>query len=173
MLRYRTLFATMKHYDLAMLVCGDRNWSNFYIVHYALTTLIQTILKKDAMSDETAGNVLVIEGEARGADSHAATFAKHHTSLKCVNIDLNPFPADWSVGKSGGPIRNKNMLDHLIASESERKMVIAFHSNIKASKGTLNMLKLAAKNNILYRRFYEDISANGGYNSISNESLPS
>lgn len=72
---------------------------------------------------------LLIEGGAKGADFMAREFAKWQ------GIPVKTFSADWDrLGKSAGPIRNKQMLD-----EGKPDLVVAF----EGGKGTANMVRQA------------------------------
>jgi len=105
---------------MRLLVCGDRHWTDY--------NTIRRVIKE--YSPE-----VVIEGEARGADSLARLAAES------LNIPVIKFPAQWDLyGRAAGPIRNKQMLE-----EGKPDMVLAFHDNTQASKGTKNMVMLARK----------------------------
>lgn len=81
---------------------------------------------------------LVIEGEAKGADLLASDAAFY------FGIPVLRFPADWDkYGRAAGPIRNTQML-----KEGKPDLVVAFHDNINASKGTLNMVQQARKQSV-------------------------
>lgn len=109
---------------MKILVCGDRNYS-------AIWTIYDVLSKLDR-------NSIIIHGNARGADIMGATIAK---SLGFKNVI--PFEAEWDkYGKAAGPIRNRQMLDE------NPDLVIAFHDNIKNSKGTKDCLKEAEKRGI-------------------------
>ena len=105
---------------MRILFCGDRNWTNYKVIC-------------DVMADLNPD--LVIEGEAKGADSLARDAAEY------FGIPVLPFPADWDkYGRAAGPIRNTQML-----KEGMPDVVIAFHDDIQNSKGTLNMVNQALK----------------------------
>lgn len=105
---------------MRLLVCGDRNW-----------TSVESVLSQIELLNPS----LIIEGEARGADSIAREVAIH------LGIPVLKFPADWSKhGKAAGPIRNAQML-----KEGRPDFVLAFHHNIEESKGTKNMIMIAEK----------------------------
>jgi len=109
---------------LRVLICGDRNYTNKAAIDKFINSL-----PRDAV---------IIEGEAAGADTLAATSAKQHGHT------VIPFPAKWAkYGRAAGPIRNKQMLD-----VGKPDVVVAFHDNIDSSKGTSNMLKQASKQGI-------------------------
>jgi YspA, cpYpsA-related SLOG family len=82
---------------------------------------------------------VVIEGEARGAD----TFAKQWATSR--GIPFEPYPADWKgKGRSAGPQRNKQML-----VEGKPDMVAVFLDRpMEASKGSRNMFETAKKANV-------------------------
>jgi hypothetical protein len=108
---------------MRILFCGDRNWSNYKVIC-------------DVMADFNPE--VVIEGEARGADLLAADAAEY------FGIPVLRFPANWEkYHRAAGPIRNTQML-----TEGKPDMVMAFHDDITASKGTGNMIAQARKHGI-------------------------
>jgi hypothetical protein len=110
---------------MRVLVCGDRNWTD--------KEVIRSVLKALKPKPE-----LVICGGARGADTLAKEVAIE-LGLKVVE-----FPANWALnGKAAGPMRNQKML-----VEGQPTFVIAFHDDIKASKGTAHMLFISRYNKI-------------------------
>ena len=112
---------------MRVLICGDRNWTNQEMIEDKLAFLISIVY--------SPLDILVIQGEARGADSLARLAAES------LNIPVIKFPAQWDLyGRAAGPIRNKQMLE-----EGKPDMVLAFHDNIQASKGTKYMVMLARK----------------------------
>jgi len=92
----------------------------------------------DAIHDLHTIDVL-IEGEAKGADSIARAWAEEQQHPAVL---VAPFPAQWDkFGKSAGPIRNKQMLD-----DGQPDLVVAFPTGrLSESKGTLNMVQQAQK----------------------------
>ena len=105
---------------MKLLICGDRNWSDGNAVRDVMKGFNPTV---------------VIEGEARGAD----TFARLCAGV--LGIEVLPFPADWEkYGKAAGPIRNSQML-----KEGNPDVVVGFHYKIEESKGTRDMLTRAKK----------------------------
>ena len=106
-----------------VLICGDRNYSNIGLIRSWIAKL------------QDWGYNTIIEGEARGADSIARNEAE-----KAGMIVLK-FPADWDkYHKAAGAIRNTQML-----KEGKPNLVVAFHTDIKNSKGTKNMIEQAKK----------------------------
>jgi hypothetical protein len=105
-----------------VLFCGDRNWSDREIVRREMLAL------HAAWPD-----VVICHGAARGADSLAGEEAAK------LGIPVTAFPADWKkYGRGAGPIRNRQML-----KEFAPTMVIALHDDLKASKGTKDMVTMA------------------------------
>lgn len=107
-----------------ILICGDRNWTNY---HYIYEVLLHYVMHEQVE--------VVIEGEARGADTHGRLAAEK------FGVPVLKFPADWRVhGKAAGPIRNRQML-----TEGKPNLVLAFHNDLASSKGTKDMVKVAMK----------------------------
>lgn len=116
--------------EIRVLVCGDRNWQDEDIIDIVISGL----------AAEWDRGVEVIHGACRGADALAAESAElSRDSGKPVVV--KPFPADWAKhGRKAGPIRNEQML-----KEGRPNLVIAFHDDVLASKGTKDMLERAKR----------------------------
>lgn len=54
------------------------------------------------------------------------------------NLKVEPYPADWSIGRAAGPIRNKRMI-----VEGKPDLVVAFHDSLETSRRTRNMINQA------------------------------
>jgi hypothetical protein len=112
----------------AVIVCGDRNWTDRAYLFSALNAIDPSI---------------VIHGACRGADLMACDWAAAHER------ECHAFPAQWKhLGKAAGPRRNAEMLDYLIRTSRKHDpqlpaMVIAFHPDIDKSKGTKDMVEQA------------------------------
>ena len=103
---------------MRLLICGDRNWNNRAAIHREVLTNLDQI-------------EVIIEGEARGADTLARLVAEE------LGIPVLRFPAQWEkYGRAAGPVRNKQMLD-----EGRPTQCFAFHTDIDNSKGTRDMVK--------------------------------
>lgn len=112
---------------MRVLCCGDRNWVDRDIIHQRLKSLIPA--GKWVTVDKP---ITVVHGCCRGADILAAEEAF------ALGMDVEGHPAKWGLfGRAAGPKRNQEMLDTGI------DLVIAFHSNLKASKGTADMVRRA------------------------------
>lgn len=115
---------------MRVLVCGDREWRHKAAVWDELDDLI--------MQHQ---HLVLIEGGARGADRMAGEWAEAwlRSPAEGYSVEHLHFPADWKrYGKGAGPKRNQQMLD-----EGEPDLVIAFHANIAASRGTADMVRRA------------------------------
>jgi predicted polyphosphate/ATP-dependent NAD kinase len=98
------------------LVCGGRDYSDAITLFRVLDQWHKPV-------------TVVIQGDARGADTLAAQWA---LSRKIKQL---PFPADWKgFGKNAGAIRNRQMIE-----EGKPDLVIAF----PGGKGTTNMINQA------------------------------
>jgi hypothetical protein len=122
-----------------VIVSGDRNWKAADVVVEAVR--------------EFGPGVVVIEGEASGADELARDAA-----LEQLHVPVAGFPARWDPTPSTPPswikvrndgkryvpragiLRNQTMLD---AAGDQLQKVVAFHDNIRASKGTGHMVRAA------------------------------
>jgi hypothetical protein len=105
---------------LRVIVCGSRNWLGLHKIKERLKHL----------PPET----IIISGHCKGADMLGEWAAKD------LGFTAEVYPADWRThGYAAGPLRNQQMLD------TGADLVIAFHNNIAASKGTKDMLSRAVK----------------------------
>jgi len=87
-------------------------------------------LVRQAMLEAPFGITSVVSGTARGADRFGERVALEY------GLPVHRFPADWSLGKSAGYIRNAEMADNAEA-------LVAVHAH--GSKGTQHMIDLAQK----------------------------
>ena len=109
---------------MRVLICGDR--------HYA------DVDKVDAYIARLPQDAVVIHGGAKGADSIAGQCASNR------KLEVLEFPADWQrYGRGAGPIRNKQML-----AMGQPDMVVYFHPNLSASKGTKHMIRIAREHGV-------------------------
>ena len=107
---------------LRLLVCGDRNWADDLLIYNTLAP------HKNNIS-------VIIQGEARGADTKARLAAE------ALSIFVLSYPARWAKqGRAAGPLRNRRML-----YDGQPNFVLAFHDDIESSKGTRDMLLLAGQ----------------------------
>lgn len=110
---------------MTILCCGDRNWKAGYAIEARL-------------SEYRGKDVTIIHGNAQGADRMSALIAAK------LGLSVRSFQAEWEkYGKAAGPIRNRKML-----VEGKPDLVIAFHDDIRNSKGTKNMVEQAKRKGI-------------------------
>lgn len=129
----------MKKFEkkMVVLICGDRNYKN----RRKIGKMVVKYKKRIA---------LIVEGGAEGADKIAWEYGQ------LLGISTATLDANWTFfAKAAGPIRNRSMLLILQAFKKfgYRTEVWAFHSDLKKSKGTLNMVTIAREENILVRIF--------------------
>jgi len=106
-----------------VLVCGGRDFDHEAIVWDILSSWKDYYIKWDAPW------TTIISGGARGADTHAESWAYDN------ELSRDIYYAEWGkYGKSAGYKRNAQMLE-----EGEPDLVIAF----PGGRGTAGMVKLA------------------------------
>ncbi len=122
---------------MKILVCGDRNWTDYNKVRATLDKLAKEhSIYYNPDDNWLPSDLTIIHGGARGADDMAGQWA-------IVNWvgHLEVFPANWEKhGRAAGPIRNQQMLD-----DGQPDLVVAFHPDLSKSKGTADMVKRAKK----------------------------
>lgn len=124
---------------MRVIVCGDRHWgviedtaSDADTIR-AMSQRRMVIARIEELSRSTA-HVQVIVGGAKGADLCAEAAAR------ALHLDVRVVKAQWHKhGKSAGPRRNQKMLD------LNPDLVIAFHQDLRTSKGTRDMVLRAEK----------------------------
>lgn len=109
-----------------MLITGDRDWVNPVPIRQAIEYLKPNI---------------VIEGEAPGADRLSYKVAKE------MEIQTAPYPALWRTAsgynKAAGVQRNSQML-----YDGKPHFGLAFHSDLRHSRGTRDMVRKLLKANV-------------------------
>lgn len=99
----------------------------------------------------------VIHGGCKGIDALAGWVAKKNPRLSETKV----YRADWnSYGTAAGPIRNRCMLDNNYVD-----LVLAFHPDIRHSKGTRDMISEALRRKI--RVILHDLKRSEEITSIS------
>lgn len=120
---------------MRILVCGDRNWTDGFLIASKLRSLHNEIALGTGELNLPLSDFVVIDGAARGADSLG------HQAAMNLGMDTMRFRADWErYGRAAGPIRNQQML-----TEGKPDLVLAFHDDIENSKGTKDMVARARK----------------------------
>jgi len=114
-----------------VLICGDRNWTNWSVIQEQVCHMA---IGSAALTGE---KLTIIQGGCRGADRIAKQCC-NASRVNCLTFD-----AEWDrYGPAAGPIRNRLMLDQ------KPDMVIAFHDNLRKSKGTRDTVMEARKRGI-------------------------
>lgn len=106
-----------------ILICGSRTYRDDFS--------IRAILRWYCIN----GSTVVIHGAAKGADSLADFYARE------LGLEVEAYPADWSMGRRGGYVRNQKML-----VEGRPDVIWAFVDKpLAESKGTKMMVDIACK----------------------------
>ena len=108
-----------------VLISGDRHWVN----RERMTCLFLLL----------PTNSVIIHGCCRGADMMAESVALELNRKYNSKFTFQRFPADWTQGLKAGPLRNIEMVNE------NPHLVLAFHNDIKNSKGTKNLVSVAVK----------------------------
>jgi hypothetical protein len=110
---------------MRLLVCGSRTWTDRPRLRQVLDQLV---------SDHGDGQVVLIEGDARGADRLAGQLARER------GWRLERHPADWTHhGRAAGFRRNARML-----RQGRPDLVVAFTVGpLQQSRGTADMVRRA------------------------------
>jgi hypothetical protein len=111
---------------LRLLVCGSRTWTDDALLAEALERVVTE-------HGQGRAGVVLIEGDARGADRLAGILAKAH------GWELEVYPADWQRhGRAAGMRRNARML-----RQGRPERVIACTDDLAGSRGTADMVRRA------------------------------
>lgn len=104
--------------EFKVIIAGGRDFNDYELLRQMC----------DHYLSETNKRITIISGAARGADTLGEQYAKER------GFKIDSHPADWSLGKRAGYVRNEEMAKVAHA-------LIAFHDGI--SKGTASMINLA------------------------------
>ena len=108
---------------MRVIVCGSRSWTDRDRIADRLCDLVLSLPR--------GTQVTIVHGNAAGADRTAHQEAQKH------GLFVEPHPADWSIGKRAGPMRNQKMAD--LGAD----LCIAFLKD--QSTGTQDMIERARK----------------------------
>lgn len=101
-----------------IVVCGSRTWWKHGCMYKRM--------------DRLPKRCTVIEGGADGADRMARGIAL------ALGFNVITVWANWTgLGKQAGPARNRRMI------KMDPELVLAFHEDLKQSKGTVHTVRLA------------------------------
>ena len=110
--------------ELYLLVVGSRNFTDYELLKQTLDQYIQ---------EHPGMDVHIVSGGASGADALAEKYARES------GYQLHVFPADWSLGRSAGYVRNAQM--HKFIAGFDNRCCFAFWDG--TSKGTQHSFQLA------------------------------
>ena len=128
------------------LVCGDRRWENYYIIHSTLERF-QKELGLDVIIHGNAVNPMRGDWRWKSADRIGGMAGQD------LGMEEVKYTAEWNkYGIKAGPIRNKKMLDE----NPDIVIVLAFHPNIRESKGTKMTINLALDRGLRVLLFDDD-----------------
>ena len=118
----------------AYIVCGSRTFQD----RSKLTSELSRLVWEQC----PAKQVVIIHGDASGADRMAGIVARH----RGANVIAMPYIS--ALGKSGGPVRNEAMLSVLTALKKvgyDTNVIAFVDKPLEESRGTANMVGLARK----------------------------
>jgi len=127
-----------------VLVTGARDWHAVLPIYSAMLVVVGV------------GRHTLIHGDAEGADRIAAVCALALGWAIDQPVHVNPpfggYAADWRThGRPAGPIRNQRML-----VEGKPDLVLAFHDDIRKSRGTRDMVLRALRAGVTVRLFFSN-----------------
>ena len=130
--------AALQYAEWRVLVCGSRDWDNYELLVENLDSAL------DRYGPLHAKPVLM-NGGARGADSHATAYARAR------GIECRVFHPDWKTyGRRAGLLRNEDMI-----SQGPR-LVVAFYKHRERSRGAAHTVKLAREAGIPYLEIFDE-----------------
>ena len=80
-----------------VVIAGSRNFEDY--------ALFCSVVDKYLSRIRNEYDLVILSGHCSGADMMAERYAKEN------GFALEIFPADWSLGRKAGPLRNKQMVD--------------------------------------------------------------
>jgi len=111
---------------LRLLVCGSRDWTDRDLLGVTVEQVV-------GEHGQGRPGVVLIEGDARGADRLAGQLARAR------GWQLEVYPADWQrQGRAAGMRRNHRML-----RDGRPELVLAFTDDLRSSRGTADMVRRA------------------------------
>jgi len=112
--------------EFRVIVAGSRNFNNYKTLCLKLDYLLSK--KKEDY------NIIIISGAARGADKLGESYAKDR------GYKVEKYPADWSLGRSAGYIRNGEMVkvaDACVCFIVDNSKGASHMANLAKDKGLL------------------------------------
>lgn len=112
---------------MKIIIAGSRSFADYSLLKEKMNSILKNQNKDD---------IEIVSGTASGADKLGERYAKEN------NLKLKQFPADWSLGKKAGYIRNEEMAKYADAC-------VVLWDGI--SKGSKHMINLAEQYNLKLR----------------------
>lgn len=112
-----------------VIVAGSRDFNDYKL----LETKLDHYLKNKVVAGY---NIVIVSGTARGADQLGELYASNK------GYSIAKYPADWSLGKRAGYIRNDLMANNADAC-------VCFWDGI--SRGTKHMIDIAERKQLISR----------------------
>lgn len=109
-----------------VIIAGGRDFNDYDLLER----------KMDHLLSKISNTIIIVCGKARGADTLGEQYAKAR------NYQVAYYPADWSIGKAAGYIRNTEMAENADA-------LVAFWDG--KSRGTKHMIDIANKKKLKVR----------------------
>lgn len=111
---------------MRIIVTGSRDLADALVVRRALWALLP----------EEPDDLTVVHGDCpTGADRHASNFCADYIEEGVIE---ERHPADWSIGKKAGPLRNQEMVD--LGAD----LVLAFPRGLsRGTRDTISRAKVA------------------------------
>ena len=103
-----------------VVIAGSRNFNDY--------ELFSSVVDKCLSRIRHEYDIIILSGHCSGADMMAERYAQEN------GFELEVFPADWSLGRKAGPLRNKAMVD--IADYA-----IAFPSGGRGTQALINFVQ--------------------------------
>jgi len=115
---------------MRVIIAGSRTFNNYKFLKANCLKIFRQL--KAEGYDTKRETLEIISGTARGTDRLGEQFAEE------FNLKVVRFPADWSLGRKAGYIRNEQMA---LYAKEDNGVLIAFWDSV--SKGTKLMIDLA------------------------------
>ena len=117
-----------------VIIAGSRDFTDYDVLKEKVDRILSRKIREEK-------EIVILSGCARGADTLAIQYALEK------GYTVERYPADWSIGKHAGYIRNIEMANHANA-------LIAFPKVLgdgTYSKGTKHMINIAEEKGLVVR----------------------
>lgn len=120
---------------MRIIIAGSRQFNDYYKLATSVLSIVAGLKYKGY--NISGVNMEIISGTANGADKLGERFAEEF-HLKVVK-----FPADWSIGRQAGYVRNVEMAEY---AKQDNGVLIAYWNG---SPGTRHMIDIARKKGLI------------------------